>query len=123
MRIGICDDNEDDRKLIEEICLNVVETLSLDCEVVVFDQGSKLLEYESVLNVLILDIEMPEVGGLELKQRLRESGKDFIIIFVSNHEELVFSAFGVNVHGFVRKRYLKMQLGDMLKSAIEILNL
>ena len=42
---------------------------------------------------------------------------------MTNHEELVFSAFGVNVHGFVRKQYLTMQLGNMLTSAIEILNM
>lgn len=123
MRIGICDDNTNDRQLMEDICLKVVENLSIDCEVVVFDEGMKLLGYENDLDVLILDIEMPEISGLEVKQRLRDLGKDCIIIFVTNHEELVFSAFGVNVHGFVRKQYLTMQLGNMLTSAIEILNM
>lgn len=122
MRIGICDDNIEDRQLIESICKKVVETLSVDCEVVGFDEGMKLLEYEKKLDILVLDIEMPEISGLEVKQRLRDLGKDCVIIFVTNHEELVFSAFGVNVHGFVRKQYLTMQLENMLTSAIEIIN-
>ena len=123
MRIGVCDDNAEERQEMEKICLEVAEALSMDCEVVVFGMGSELLEYENDLDVLILDIEMPQISGLEVKQKLRELGKDTLIIYVTNHEELVFSAFGVNVHGFIRKQYLGMQLPKILTSAMEILNL
>ena len=122
MRIGVCDDDAKERQRMEKICLEVVEVLAVDCEVIVFDEGSKPLEYEHDLDVLILDIEMPQISGLEVKQRLRTLGKDSIIIFVTNHEELVFSAFGVNVHGFIRKQYVEIQLPKILTSAIEILN-
>ena len=54
-------------------------------------------------DILFLDIEMPELDGIELKNYLQERGSQTKIIFVTSHEELVWEAFGENVMGFLCK--------------------
>lgn len=122
MRIGICDDNVNDRCMIEKICTDAIASLSMDCEVVVFETGNEVLAYEKELHLLVLDVEMPVMDGFQIKQRLQDRKQETIIIYVTDHDELVLSAFGIYVYGFVMKKNIHMQLAHMLGSALEMLS-
>ena len=64
---------------------------------------------------------MPGMSGLEVKQKLQLFDGNMMIIFVTNHEELIYSAFGLHVFGFIQKYNLDSQLSHILKSALRIL--
>jgi CheY-like chemotaxis protein len=72
-RIAVVEDNPPDVLLIEE----ALRTQSIDCEVVHFRDGeeaySGLLRSfrDNSFGLLILDLNMPRIGGLELLERLR----------------------------------------------------
>ncbi len=76
--------------------------------------------WEEHLEILILDIEMPEMGGIEVKNRLQRLKRDVIIIYVTSHDEMMREAFGLNVLGFVKKEYMQRDLPVMLISALEM---
>lgn len=121
MRLGICDDNERDREMIYQISKDVVSGTGIDCEIISYQNGSVMLGSMAEVDLLILDIEMPGMSGLEIKQRLQNLGTDTVIIFVTNHVELMPSAFGIHVYGLVAKKNLEEQLPEMLASALEML--
>lgn len=96
MNIVICDDRESDALAAKSVIKRTVEELHIKTE---FDYYSKAAEVERKLlvkkgpaDILILDIDMPEISGLELAERLRAEDSKLIIIFLSAHEEFVFKA-------------------------------
>ena len=82
-----------------------------------YSDGKEVVEEN--FDILILDIEMKDVGGIAVKNYFQNRKKDTIIIFVTSHNEMMSQAFGVNVMGFVTKSYLDNQLPVMLESAIK----
>ena len=54
-------------------------------------------------DLLFLDIEMPGLSGLDIRDRLEEERRNTLIIFVTSHAESVYEAFGRNVIGFFEK--------------------
>lgn len=117
MVIGICDDEKVIRDKIEKICVNVTGEYDTDTAVKTYSDGKEVVEEN--FDILILDIEMKDVGGIAVKNYFQNRKKDTIIIFVTSHNEMMSQAFGVNVMGFVTKSYLDNQLPVMLESAIK----
>lgn len=120
MRIGVCDDDEIIREEICNLCYRVSSKYAEDTEIISFADGCEALGSNSQPDILVLDIEMPVMNGIELKEKLQDSRKNTIIIFVTEHDEQMGEAFGINVIGFVGKKYLKTQLPVMLEAAIKM---
>lgn len=53
------------------------------------------------VDLIFLDIEMPEMTGLELTKNL--SGKDIIIVFTSSNKEYALEAFELNIADYILK--------------------
>ena len=100
MRIVICDDDNQDVQLIYEICKNIFEELGLEIEIDIFNKSEDILEYKKEIQLLILDIEISGINGIELKRILQKEKREINIIFVTNHKKFMPSAFGLCVFGF-----------------------
>lgn len=122
MIIGICDDDSEDRQKIELICRKTLLPLPIVYEIILFVNAEEFLSCGLVVDLLILDIELSGLNGIDVKNCLQKKKKDIMIIFVSNHNEMVLSAFGINVYGFIEKKYLEKKFPHMLESAVSILN-
>lgn len=64
------------------------------------------IDFEAVF----LDIDMPNITGFQLSERIRDAGKNILIIYVTGHEDLVIQSFRYKPIGFVRKTHLKEEL-------------
>lgn len=121
MVIGICEDRKEDCIRIERTCTNLIKQHNVIFEIKKFQDGQEVLEYEDRLDLLLLDIEMPRVDGIEVKNQFQKRNKDTMIMFVTIHDEMMMSAFGMNVYGFIHKGSLEKNLEKMLPSALEIM--
>ncbi len=118
MIIGICDDELLMRKQEEEICRQtIMKYVEDDIVIETFSDGSEVEDKD--LDILVLDIEMNGIDGISVKNMFQKKNRDTIIIFVTSHDEMMHQAFGINVIGFVTKKYLKDQLPVMLDTAIK----
>ena len=70
------------------------------------------------LNLAFLDIDMPELNGIELGRAIKEKNPKIEIIFVSNRYEKVFDTFDIHPFGFVRKNNFSADIGKTLKAYI-----
>jgi CheY-like chemotaxis protein len=110
-RVLLVDDN---RKLLEI----AVAVLSRDFEIVgAVPDGRAALEAAVTLqpDVIVLDITMPEICGLEVASRLKAAGSHAAVVFLTVHddEEIVRAAREVGGVGYV----LKPRLGSDLRRA------
>ena len=98
---------------------HVAKVLSTDYDVVAaVKDGTTVLSEFPRLNpdVIVLDISMGELSGIDVARRLRDSGCNSKIIFLTVHEDADFvsAAMGVGASAYV----IKSRLGVDLISAI-----
>ena len=106
IKCAIIDDNISDLNNITKL------TNSLSCEsdisfVTESFTDPKEMNLSNGYDLYILDIDMPEINGFSLANRIYEKKPDSVIIFCSNHDDLVFDSFKLNAFYFVRKSFLK----------------
>lgn len=125
MQIMICDDCQADAVQAQNVITQAVKNLHVKAE---FDYYSKAADVEKRLlqkhepaDILILDIDMPEVSGLELAERLRQEMQELLIIFLSSHEEFVFKAIEFQPFRYIRKLCLEAEMPVAICSAAKIL--
>ncbi|MBR3645728.1 MAG: response regulator transcription factor [Lachnospiraceae bacterium] len=120
MVIGICDDIQEFREKETTVCCSVIGKYSKDFTVIQLRDGKELIDSKQQFDLLLLDIEMPQMSGIEVKNYLQSVNSSTKIIFVTSHAESMPEAFGINVFGFALKNKLEQQLSEMLESFINI---
>lgn len=120
MNICICDDEKRERELIRKICREFFQTKKLSFDIWEAENAAKVLERKVLIDLLILDIEMPEMDGVTLKNELQRDGRQMLVLFVTGHEEMMPEAFGRNVIGFIGKEWIKIKLPRYLGLAITL---
>ena len=91
MRIAICDDEVK----ICEMLIGKVKKFFPDVEIISYTSGKELLDEKSIPDILLLDIKMPDISGIEVAKELRNRNFYNIIIFITGEEEEVFNSFDV----------------------------
>lgn len=119
MNIAICDDEP---KMLEDIRRMIMEQLP-DVSIELYSNGEEFLgSQEADPDVLLLDIDMPGLSGMDVAGRLSERGSETIIVFVTAHDELVYDSFKYHPFAFVRKGYLQKELPVVLRDCEEELS-
>jgi DNA-binding NarL/FixJ family response regulator len=88
-----------------------------------FYNGQTLLEKINVHNpdLLIIDVEMPNINGFDAIKRIRLSNQSSKIVVLSMHEENVFSqeAFMLGADAYLNKSMETMQLIESLLKTVQ----
>lgn len=118
--VFICDD---EFRIASDIAEKVKSELA-GAEISMFSKGVKLLESlsEAKCDILLLDIDMPELNGLEIAAKLGELSEKPLLIFVTSHDELVYDSLQFHPFGFVRKGYLENELPKILADCVREIN-
>ena len=83
--------------------------------------GLEVLQYcrTHVPDILLLDIEMPGMNGIETAKKLVEQNSSCVIIFVTAFDHYAIAAFDLMAIGYLLKPYVKQDLSKVLDRAIE----
>lgn len=113
MKIYICDD---EFQMLKDISEKVREIFPYSV-IVEFSDGRSLLQdlKKTECDVLLLDIDLPDIGGLAVAERIKEMPNAPILVFVTSHDELVYDSFRVHPFGFIRKGCMDEELKKILK--------
>lgn len=98
MKIAICDDEKSEQQLLCKYVEEWAAEKGLRVELSCFDNAESFLfswEDEKDYKVLILDIEMGSMSGMELAKKIRETDSDIPVLFVTGYEE--YMQFGYDV--------------------------
>lgn len=113
--IYICDDDELFLKRLEKEIADWIEKEGENCILKVYSKGGELVsDIEKEAGLYMLDIDMPDVPGLQLAEQIRHKDLQATIIFVSNHGEMVFEAIRYAPFRFIRKERMGEELPEAL---------
>lgn len=85
-----------------------------------------LRDYEKYLpEVVFLDVDMPQINGLTLAEKLLEKNPSLQVIFITAYNQYAVEAFDINALDYIMKpinvqRFTKM--ADKLKKTLNLLN-
>ena len=113
MRIAICDNLKSERKKAIDALNSVMKNFSIQ----EFDSGSDLLENHSQnpYDLILLDILMPGLSGIDTAAALRKYDMDTPVIFMSTSEEFGVQSYRVLAFDYLLKPISREQLGDCMK--------
>ncbi len=99
MRIAVCDDEP----LICKEVTRRIQDLSSEDEIFTYHNGQALLDSGKVFDLIFLDVDMPELGGMETAAVLCKKQRDTLIIFLTASREHIHDAFKVRAFRYICK--------------------
>jgi len=81
-----------------------------------FDTAAEALRFaeNSTVEFALLDIEMPDMNGVELAKRLRELNPNVIIVFLTGHKQYLEEFINMKADYYVFKPYTGEDVRDVL---------
>ncbi len=123
LRIGICDDSQADLERIRQAFCKSAEKLGeKDISLYLYRNGKSLCRDCQIhgFSLVFLDWEMPKLNGFDLAGKLYMENPRLKIVFVSNHENVVFDAWEYTPLWFVRKSALERDMMKALRKYFEM---
>lgn len=109
----------DDEPIIRELCINVLD----DYHVLVAKDGFEAIKIlETVeIDLVLSDVMMPNLNGLELLQKVKEERPDLAVILMTGYsdKELILKALKAGADDFINKPINILQLSTTVAKVIE----
>lgn len=121
-RIAICDDEQNQIEYITSIVASWSDHEGHSCEIRTFASAEAFLfEYEEdkTYDILLLDVEMKNMNGIELAKRIRKDNNRAEIIFITSHFEFVGEGYEVDALHYLIKPISVEKLTQVLTKAAE----
>lgn len=98
---------EDEKEFAEQI-IGYLEKYEQDngaeIRMSVFTDGAQILDnYQPIYDIILLDIEMPQVNGMEAAERIREQDGDVVLMFITSMAKYAIRGYAVGALDFVMK--------------------
>lgn len=127
LKIAICDDDEAAVALHEKIVKTSLQAQSIGYEITTYTQSRNLL-YDITddgffYDLILLDIEMPGISGMEIPQQIKGFLPNVRIIFVTSHTEYAIDAFELSIFRYVPKNNLEVKLTAAVTDAAKLIDL
>lgn len=119
--VSICDDSKYDIDKIKNALGMFSKRKHVELSISEFS-NPEMLMYEiedgKIADIFILDVEMPNMDGFELADKIREHTETSIIIFLTSHDEMASMGYKSKALRYVIKLNLERDIEEALDSAI-----
>lgn len=120
--IGICDDELGMCKIIKKMIENILTKLYGDedefFEIRVFHSAQSLLEEIDKISIVFLDVEMPNMDGMEAGKYILRKNPDCKIIIETSNDKRYSEGFKINAHRYLNKPLLEEDMEEAIVSAM-----
>lgn len=121
LKIAVLDDQEEYVKQIRDLTTQSMQNLGVPYRFKKYTQTKELLsdlQEKEYCDIYLLDVEMPEMSGLEVARSIRKECWGPVIIYITNHVEYAVEAFEVNAYRYIPKSMLEEKLPEALAALI-----
>ena len=104
INIGICEDELHYRVNIKDMLGDILSTYSINYKIYEFSSGEELLSnYPKDLDILIMDIQMKIINGMDTARKIREFDQNLEIIFMTSFSEFMQEWYEVKAYRYILK--------------------
>lgn len=117
MRVAICDDEAVQQQILRKFLEEWARMKGEVLETELFDSGESLLfawEDDRDFSLLILDIELGRLNGMELAAKIRSGDENIPILFVTGYDKYMAQGYEVSALHYLLKPLHKEKLFEVL---------
>ena len=104
INIGICEDELHYRVNIKDMLGDILSTYSINYKIYEFSSGEESLSnYPKDLDILIMDIQMKIINGMDTARKIREFDQNLEIIFMTSFSEFMQEGYEVKAYRYILK--------------------
>ena len=119
-RIAVVDDDREFSAKLREYLEQYAKENDETFEIEVFYDGAEILkDYTPRYELILLDIEMPVVNGMEAAQKIREMDESVVLMFITNMAQYAIHGYSVGALDFVMKPISYYPFSMKIKRALK----
>lgn len=119
MNIGLCDDNNEAMLLlsglIEKAAKARNEKVNIDC----YYTGQSIIEKCEIYDAIFMDIEMPEINGIDVGREIKRINPSCILIMATAYEDKFKEAFKIEASRYLTKPYESSEVDETVEFIIK----
>lgn len=104
LKIAVVDDEDVYIKQIQEYIEQFRQEKNREIQTEVYSDGRELLEnYSPRFDIILLDIEMGNINGMEAARKIRKIDEDVVLVFITNMAQYAIHGYEVGALDYVLK--------------------
>lgn len=103
IRIAVCDDEMEIAEELSVTIKKIMSEINEKVKIYTFINGNEMLESHIKFSMIFLDVEMPELNGIETAQKIREIDSCVQIVYVTNYHDYMRNAYRVHAFDYIQK--------------------
>lgn len=116
IHVAICDDEPVIRKELHKIIRRILKREEITYTLEEFDSGQQVLDEIEHIQLVFLDIEMPQLDGIEAGRQLKLKNPDCQIIIASGREDRFKETYQINALRFISKPFDEEEIREAIQA-------
>lgn len=119
IHVAVVEDSEQERLHLMECLDYLAAQENVEFDVTQFSNGSAFIgDYRPEYDIVLMDIEMPGMNGLEAARALRRMDASVILVFVTNMAQYAVNGYDVDALNFIVKPVNKYDFAMKMSRAV-----
>ena len=106
----IIDDDPVFSAILKDDLLQRFFSLDESAEIEILNKNISDISFFDEYTIYFIDIDLPEINGIELAKRIKDYRRSNIVVFVSSRKELIHHSFRARPYFFIRKAHYQKDL-------------
>ena len=95
-RVAIVEDDKNFREQLQKYLKVYGEENQITFQISEFSDGIQIIEdYRKEFDLILLDIEMPIMNGMDAAEKIREMDEDVVLMFITNMAQYAIRGYSV----------------------------
>lgn len=120
-QFAVCDDRPEDSRLVARLASRWARQAGAEAEIESFPSAEAFLfryEEKKDFDVLLLDIEMTGMDGVELARTVRQANEDVQIVFITGYTDYIAEGYEVSALHYLMKPVNEEKFYQVLTRAV-----
>ena len=118
IRIAMVEDEAAVREQLQGYIQRYTRQYGTEFAVTEFSDGVEILDaYRPVYDIVLLDVEMKHLDGMETARRIRELDRDVVLLFITNMAQYAIKGYAVGALDYVLKPVPYFAFSQQLQKA------
>lgn len=126
IQIAICDDSEVTLQNLNQTVTTILKSNQEAAAITLYSSSESLsydIEEGHFFDLILTDIEMPHMNGMELAATIRTHLPGALIIFITAYTKYALDAFELSAFRYIDKEMLPEKLPTAIRDAFRILHM
>lgn len=118
--IAVVEDEKICSVQVQQFLYQYQEENNVRFKVTVFEAATQILEsYEPLYDMILMDIDMPGINGMDAADQIRQTDQDVVIVFITNIASFAIRGYEVGAMDFVVKPITYYNFSTRLARALK----